>query len=80
MTTSYDPPPPDKMPRGQQIYAVIKRSSKYYGQGDKGKLFAVSIESGHPQAYIVRGGPGGRYRLADVNLYIKDEDGEVRIS
>lgn len=70
----------EKVRSGQQLYAKIKRSSKYYGQGEKGALFEVFVEAGHPEAYLVQGGPGGQYRLADVNLYIVDEGREVRIS
>lgn len=32
--------------RGQQIYARIKRTSKYYGQGERGALFPVYVEAG----------------------------------
>lgn len=66
---------------GQQLYAKIKRTSKYYGQGEKGALFEVFVEAGNPAAYLVQGGPGGQYRLADVNLYVKGDDGrELKIS
>ena len=70
----------EKVKSGQQLFAKIKRSSKYYGQGEKGALFEVFVEGGHPEAYLVQGGPGGQYRLADVNLFIVDEGREVRIS
>jgi len=72
----------------QQIYAKIKKSSKYYDQNSYaqgntsrwGWPFLVNIISGGPTAYVVIGGPGGRYRLADVNLFIIDDDGiEMRI-
>ena len=76
----YDAEKAEKVKSGQQLYAKIKRSSKYYGQGEKGALFEVFVEAGHPEAYLVQGGPGGQYRLADVNLYIVDEGREVRIS
>jgi len=66
---------------GQQLFAKIKRSSKYYGQGEEGALFEVFIEAGNPSAdYLVQGGPGGQYRLTDVNLYIVDGEHKVRIS
>ena len=70
----------EQVKRGQQLYAKIKRSSKYYGQGEKGALFEVFVEAGNPAAYLVRGGPGGQYRLGDVNLYIVEDGREVRIS
>lgn len=65
---------------GQQLYAKIKRSSKYYGQGEKGALFEVFVQAGHPGDYLVHGGPGWQYRLSDVNLFIVDEGREMRIS
>lgn len=77
---AYEAEKAEKVRSGQQLYAKIKRSSKYYGQGEKGALFEVFVEAGHPEAYLVQGGPGGQYRLADVNLFIVDEGREVRIS
>jgi hypothetical protein len=64
---------------GQQLYARIKRSSKYYGQGEKGALFEVYVEAIHPEAYLVHGAPGD-YRLRDVNLYIVEAGRELQIS
>lgn len=69
----------EQIKSGQQLYAKIKKSSKYYGQGD-GSLFPVFVEAGHREAYLVQGGPGGQYRLRDVNLYIVEDGREVRIS
>lgn len=64
----------------QQIYAKIKRSSKYYGQTDANELFPVFIMP-YAGDYSVQGGPGGQYRLCDVNLFIISEDGKsLRIS
>ncbi len=77
---SYERSKAEKVRSGQQLYAKIKRSSKYYGQGEKGGLFEVFVEAGNPLAYLVQGGPGGQYRLADVNLFIVDDGREVRIS
>jgi hypothetical protein len=65
---------------GQQLYAQIKRTSKYYGQTDKGALFEVYVIAGCADGYVVQGGPGGQYRLRDVNLYVVDEGREMRIS
>ena len=53
--------------RGTQLVASIKKSSKYCGQGTDGARFPVSIQDPGYE-YVVRGGPGGQYRLADVNL------------
>lgn len=71
-----------KIESGQQIYARIKPRSKYYGQGERDALFPVYIEAlDFAEAYAVQGGPGGQYRLSDVNLFIVDENGrEMRIS
>ena len=67
----------------QQLYAKIKRSSKYYYQNDMARRegnfpFPVTIKAISDE-YKVSGGPGGTYRLSDVNLFIRDEHGEVRI-
>lgn len=71
----------EKVKSGQQIYARIKQSSKYFGQGDTDDaLFEVYVEAGHHEAYLVQGGPGGQYRLSDVDLYVVDGGREVRIS
>lgn len=65
---------------GQQLYAKIKRSSKYFGQTGKDDLFQVHVEA-HRGEYVVNGGPGGQYRLADVNIFVVGEDGfSLRIS
>lgn len=63
----------------QQLFAAIKRSSKYYGQTSRGELFPVHIIAGDPAGYLVQGGPGTQYRLVDVNLFIVDNGTEVRI-
>jgi len=73
---------------GQQLYAKIKRSSKYYGQNSWAKAeprrwggfpFKVRVDPAYGE-YCVQGGPGGQYRLSDVNLYIIEEGRELRIS
>lgn len=69
-----------KVVAGQQLYAKIKRSSKYYGQTEKGELFKVFVEAGHPDSYVVQGGPGGQYRLADVNLFVCEGGLALRIA
>lgn len=53
--------------QGQRLLARIRPSSKYYGQGEEGALFAVCI--GPSGEYSVLGGPGGQYRLSDVDLF-----------
>ena len=73
---------------GQRLYAKIKDGSKYFYQNEiaqksperYGWPFAIVIVPGHPD-HVVRGGPGGRYRLADVHIFVVDKDGfEVQIS
>jgi hypothetical protein len=65
---------------GQQLYAQIKRSSKYYGQTDAGAIFPVHILIGAGD-YVVQGWPGGQYRLCDVHILVADEHGKtMRIS
>ncbi|UVS95957.1 hypothetical protein [Burkholderia glumae] len=56
----------------QQIYAKIKRSSKYYGQTQPGALFPVQISPLLRDEYVVNGN-NNCYRLRDVNLFIVDE-------
>jgi len=79
----------EKVKSGQQLYAKIKKSSKHYSQNDIAKRdpeswggfpFPVRIEGVNPTGYLVQGGPGGQYRLADVNLYVIENGREVRIS
>ena len=52
---------------GQKLLARIRATSKYHGQGDDGTLFPVCI--GPAGEYCVLGGPGGQYRLSDVDLF-----------
>ena len=69
--------------RGTQLVASIKKSSKYFGQGKEGARFPVSIQACDPRcadAYVVRGGPGGQYRLADVNLFAVVGDSQVKLT
>lgn len=63
----------------QQLYAKIKRSSKYYSQGD-GAPFEVLIVPGDPCGYVVMGGPGGQYRLSDVNLFVIENGQRLKIA
>ncbi|RRW91041.1 hypothetical protein [Pandoraea apista] len=64
----------------QQIYAVIKRSSKYYGQTKLGERFDVHIQPQGGSEYVVHGNAND-YRLSDVNLFVVDDKGnELRIA
>jgi hypothetical protein len=52
-----------------QIYASIKRSSRYHGQQRSKEPFPVEVGGGY-DAYIVAGN-GNCYRLADLRFYVK---------
>ncbi|TBU78191.1 hypothetical protein [Phytopseudomonas daroniae] len=65
-------------PYGQQLYAVIKKSSEYAHQSDK--LFPVRVGTAPYDNYIVHGGIGGVYRMKDVNLYVVDDGKQYRLS
>lgn len=77
---AYEAAKAEKVKSGQQLYAKIKRTSKYYGQGETGALFPVYVVAGGAEGYVVQGGPGGQYRLKDVNLFIVDDGREMRIA
>lgn len=55
--------------QGQKLLARIRPSSKYFGQGSEGELFPVCVGNGPRTGYLVLGGPGGQYRLSDVDLF-----------
>jgi len=64
----------------QQIYAKLKKSSKYYGQTEPGERFAVHIAHQGELEYVVQGN-NNNYRLADVNLFVMNDEGvELRIA
>ena len=64
-------------PQGQQLYAQLKKSSRYAHQTDK--LFPVRVGKAPYDDFIVHGGPGGVYRKADVNFYVIDGDKQYRL-
>lgn len=60
---------------GQRLLARVRPTSKYSGQGgsrQEGALFPVCV--GPAGQYYVAGGPGGQYRLQDVDLFAVFED------
>lgn len=57
---------------GQRLMARIRRSSKYHDQGEAGALFPVCVTGAGD--YCVQGGPGGQYRLDDVDLFVVYDD------
>lgn len=69
-----------------QLFAEIKKNSEYAHQanwaraGTDGYPFRVAVAADGPSNYVVHGGPGGRYRLSDVNLYVMSGNKKVRIS
>lgn len=65
-------------PSGQQLYAYIKRNSDYAHQSDK--LFPVRVGSAEQTGYSVYGGPGGVYRLSDVDFYVIEDGKQYRLS
>ncbi len=67
----YDRKFKDTLTKGQQLYAKIKRSSKYFGQTGRNEIFPVRVMNTQIYGeYNVQGGPGGQYRLSDVNLFV----------
>lgn len=72
----------------QQLYARIRPESKYANQNkyaekepDRwGWPFRVRIVGGPQSGYLVKGGPGGQYRLDDVDLFVVEDGVEVKIS
>lgn len=58
---------------GIPLVAEINNSSKYFGQSNfrhrVGARFPVVVIDDSPCDYVLRGGPGGRYRLVDVTLF-----------
>ena len=68
-----------KIKQGQQLYARIKKSSKYFGQTAPGELFGVFVDPAYG-AYCVQGGHGGQYRLEDVHLCVVVDGKTLAIS
>lgn len=62
-----------------QLYASIKKGSKYYGQTKPGELFEISIEPSD-DPWVVKGGVGGQYWLSDVSLFVVSNNKKIKIS
>jgi hypothetical protein len=61
------------MSGAQQLMARIKRSSKYYGQTPAGQWFEARVVR---DSYAINGNDN-HYRLEDVALGVRIEDGSV---
>ncbi|RKS17093.1 hypothetical protein BJ917_5248 [Pseudomonas sp. WPR_5_2] len=65
-------------PTGQQLYALIKKNSDYAHQTNK--LFPVRVSQAPYDDYVVHGGPGGVYRMRDVNFYVIEDGKQYRLN
>lgn len=65
------------MASGQQLYAQIKQISEYAHQTNQ--LFPVSVGQPTHGDYVVAGGPGGVYRMCDVDLYVITNGKQTRL-
>ena len=63
-----------------QLYASIKKGSKYYGQTSPGELFEIRIVPDGDDPWVVKGGPGGQYWLSDVSLFVVSNNKKIKIS
>lgn len=69
-----------------QLYARIKKSSKYYHQnavaksGGYGLPFPVEVGPDPFMGYVIKGGPGGQYTVKDVNLYAIVDGTEIKLA
>lgn len=64
----------------QQLYAKIKKSSKYSGQEYNLAEYPFPVEIvDSKDDYMVRGGPGGNYRLKDLELFVKVKGKNIKI-
>lgn len=64
-------------PRGQQLYAKLRKSSPHAHQTDK--FFEVRVGKAPYDDYVVHGGPGGVYRLSDVTFYVMSGEKMYRL-
>lgn len=66
----------------QQLYAKIKKSSKYASQialAERDGVYPFPVMIQCFNDYVVKGGPGGQYRLKDVALFVKADDKFIKI-
>lgn len=68
-------------PGGQRLYAEIEETSRYAYQRNFATWptpFPIEIQP-DDFGYVVQGGPGGAYRLEDVQLFVIDGEKKIRI-
>lgn len=65
-------------PRGQQLYARLRKTSKYAHQTDK--LFEVRVGKPPYDNFVVHGGPGGVYALRDVHFYVLVDGKPIKLT
>jgi len=65
-------------PYGQQLYALIKKTSEHAHQSDQ--FFPIRVGKPPYDDYLVQGGPGGVYRLRDVSIYVIEDGKQYRIN
>lgn len=66
---------------GVTLFAIIRESSRYSGQNLTAKNmgmfpFPVHIDD-DSRGFVVKGGPGGRYQLSDVDLFTPISNGRL---
>lgn len=66
-----------------QLFAKIKKSSRFFSQNILAKRdgqfpFPVVLQPDR-DGYVVKGGPGANYKIADVEFYAVIDGKEVRI-
>ncbi len=62
-----------------QLFAQIKKSSKYYRQAAPGTKFPVLLQE-HACGYVFRGGPGGQYRREDLHIFAAADGIEIQLA
>lgn len=76
----------DDINMATQLYAKIKKSSKYFHQNQMaidngyGLPFPVEVAPDNFMGYVIKGGPGGQYTANDVNLYAIVDGVEIKLS
>lgn len=73
--------------RSKKYFAKIKKTSRYAGQIGWAKVqkhigypFPVRLtDRSAMEQYCIKGGPGGQYRIEDVDLYIERDGKFVKV-